>query len=733
MGVTKGIVPCVGLPDKKNRPCRAHLAARPRLRVKAWSSQEQKKTIIVLQQEVGDAKPVVKRRGRPRKPKQVEEDTTGTGTAAGGSEAPSFSSLVEEVFDGEDNEQDGEDGPTELIFKFTRRGYGWGEEIIPQLEVEKRPIKSASSKRKKTVEMIVSGDDATDKPETVLNAYLVDIGVPESDVERLVNAAVAWRMTPGGRPLIDRRRQSRLTRNVKIVTKYLVDKCDVPLGTDGVAAVFMKTPELMLCKPSNNDRWDRRAVELAAFLLKNGHCNVPEVYPENQELGMWVKRQRVTRAAGQLSQERLTILERMGFEFGDLAQVTEEWETRFDMLVDWVLWHGESGETFSWDLINWGRKGGITARELALWISLQREFHRRQLLPAEAVQRFEAVYSGWRDLGDSVEEDQWMSWLGRLVYVIERRRLAMRKPPIGRGNPFASQRNSKNSSRMDDLDDLRDTNSRANVARKQVVNTVSSRREAAAASPFSEDPGLRYWLSRQRWLWRKTKLDPERVKMLQLAGIDMDIYPAEEWRRMAHVAAENLQGTRIEAVHIDEYYSRKNRKIKVIRWIETQRALFLDGRLSPGQLRYMTFLGLTWVLSDKVVDADDVVWLDAWKSLRKIVSNSTGPLPDELSEWLGQQRALFYLNILSRGRQAKLTSLGIPLDVQSATKEEKEWNKRLSELLSHSQELGHAEVTAENELYEGLHTWLQDCKERIRTESMPPGRIAQLKALGVQE
>ena len=33
----------------------------------------------------------------------------------------------------------------------------------------------------------------------------------------------------------------------------------------------------MLCKPTTNDRWDRRAVELSAFLLLNGHCNVPEV------------------------------------------------------------------------------------------------------------------------------------------------------------------------------------------------------------------------------------------------------------------------------------------------------------------------------------------------------------------------------------------------------------------------------------------------------------------------
>lgn len=44
-----------------------------------------------------------------------------------------------------------------------------------------------------------------------------------------------------------------------------------------MAAIFCRVPEIMLCKPMTNDRWDRRAVELAAYLLKNGHCNVPEV------------------------------------------------------------------------------------------------------------------------------------------------------------------------------------------------------------------------------------------------------------------------------------------------------------------------------------------------------------------------------------------------------------------------------------------------------------------------
>lgn len=137
-------------------------------------------------------------------------------------------------------------------------------------------------------------------------------------------------------------------------------------GPNGIAAILARCPEIMLCKPTTNDRWDRRAVELSAYLLRNGHCNVPEVgqggawaasgaswcsaasqlptrltqactcqpcrchkvqqvwvafvvllplytagfpfvipsapqdWSDNPELGLWVKRQRIARAAGQL-------------------------------------------------------------------------------------------------------------------------------------------------------------------------------------------------------------------------------------------------------------------------------------------------------------------------------------------------------------------------------------------------------------------------------------------------
>ena len=50
---------------------------------------------------------------------------------------------------------------------------------------------------------------------------------------------------------------------------------------------------------------------------------------------------------------------------------------------------------FSWLGFDWGRKGGLQARELALWVQLQREFRRRNLLGTDAIKRLEAIGFIW--------------------------------------------------------------------------------------------------------------------------------------------------------------------------------------------------------------------------------------------------------------------------------------------------------------------------------------------------
>ena len=61
--------------------------------------------------------------------------------------------------------------------------------------------------------------------------YLRDeCGIPEQLVDAVLITAVAWRVTPGGRPLIDRRRRCRCERNMPLVNQYLQEHCNIPPG-----------------------------------------------------------------------------------------------------------------------------------------------------------------------------------------------------------------------------------------------------------------------------------------------------------------------------------------------------------------------------------------------------------------------------------------------------------------------------------------------------------------------
>lgn len=49
------------------------------------------------------------------------------------------------------------------------------------------------------------------------------------------------------------------------------------LSADQIAAILQQWPQIMLCKPSHHDRFDRRVISLAAFKFRHGHLDVPEV------------------------------------------------------------------------------------------------------------------------------------------------------------------------------------------------------------------------------------------------------------------------------------------------------------------------------------------------------------------------------------------------------------------------------------------------------------------------
>jgi hypothetical protein len=61
--------------------------------------------------------------------------------------------------------------------------------------------------------------------------------------------------------------------------------------------------------------WMERFEELKAFKEKHGHCNVPWKWKENLPLFYWVRRMKDKKRAGALSEERVAMMEDIGFEW----------------------------------------------------------------------------------------------------------------------------------------------------------------------------------------------------------------------------------------------------------------------------------------------------------------------------------------------------------------------------------------------------------------------------------
>ena len=399
-----------------------------------------------------------------------------------------------------------------------------------------------------------------------------------------------------------------------------------------------------------------------------------------------------------------------------------------------------------------------------------------------------------------------MAWFGKLLYLVERHATRVQggsgvRPKMGRPRTADRQRQMEREaaaaaaagrrSRGDPDDEgqlpsRRQSSQAVQQARARLQREVAIRRAALVAADVSAEPGLRYWLAKQRWLWRRRRLPGEQVLMLQLAGADMNTFTAAEWQTAAHAAAHLLAGSDIELVlpsaaaeppaarQLDGVQQQQQQqsggepavatrpvgseRMRVARWVETQQALFADGRLTDAQLRYLSFLGalpcvmaacvilhlcldanwlatsdvpagITWVLSEQVTDMPAAAWQERYVRLGAMLA-AGGPsdaVSPECQEWLDHQRGLHALGWLARARAQALGALGVSLTF-ARLPEQQLWDLRLSELLAFKAEHGHCEVPAGQGR---LGAWLEEQRAAMQAGQLERGRATQLRAIGV--
>jgi superfamily II DNA or RNA helicase/uncharacterized protein (DUF2384 family) len=105
--------------------------------------------------------------------------------------------------------------------------------------------------------------------------------------------------------------------------------------------------------------WEEQFAALAQYKAQHGDCNVPQCWPEQPKLGIWVATQRGREKAGRMSQDQQRRLAELNFVW-DPAEAA--WEEQFAALAQYKVQHGDCNVPQRWPEL----------LKLGIWVGNQR-------------------------------------------------------------------------------------------------------------------------------------------------------------------------------------------------------------------------------------------------------------------------------------------------------------------------------------------------------------------------
>jgi hypothetical protein len=141
--------------------------------------------------------------------------------------------------------------------------------------------------------------------------------------------------------------------------------------------------------------WQEQFARLKLYKKEHGNCIVPQIYPDDQKLGIWVSTQRKENLNKKLSIDRRNTLDSIGFEWDPFEA---DWQNMFECLKTYKQKHGHCNVPR-----NYAEKTGLGS-----WVSSQRMY--RQNMSPERQQRLESIGFDWNPL-----ETYWNRMYDKLV------------------------------------------------------------------------------------------------------------------------------------------------------------------------------------------------------------------------------------------------------------------------------------------------------------------------------
>jgi len=459
------------------------------------------------------------------------------------------------------------------------------------------------------------------------------------------------------------------------------------------------------------DSWNSFFELLIDFSNEFGHAAVPTrpLLYRGRQLASWINGQRTKYNKGLLDQEKIVRLESVrGWTW---APKDDQFRHGFRALEQYVERTGTSRvvrghvETLDGEAINLGS-----------WVTTRRLDHKRGWLTTEQIRAFEEL----PDWSWNPKDDDWESWFQLLIEFVEEFGHALvpqgkSKTPY-RGRDLSSWVNSQRGRyksqsleqpRIDKLESIKGWSWRpyddaweSNYSRYLEL-AVTSGLSGPRTLPRDEAEQVRGWVGRQRSQYSKGRLDPEKVRRIELIPGWTWVPQETRW----NVFYEALVEFSKTHGHSRPPRSLVVQEMELGEWVKARRADYNAGKLSASKARQLEVLpGWSW-------DPFEDQWQDVYKKLQLELRLNNGMMPKsfsngKLSAWITRQRKLFSRDELAEDRINLLDELeGWSWDYQEI--KQSNWNEMFKILGEFVDETGHARVR-DKSTFRGvkLGTWV---------------------------
>lgn len=106
----------------------------------------------------------------------------------------------------------------------------------------------------------------------------------------------------------------------------------VPILGPSVSLEVLRQSITTACLDAIGEKWFERYGQLLDYQQKHGNRDMPARWPDNQKLATWVVNQRVLQKDGVLEEEKIALLDRIGFKWSPHAST---WRTYYLALLDY--------------------------------------------------------------------------------------------------------------------------------------------------------------------------------------------------------------------------------------------------------------------------------------------------------------------------------------------------------------------------------------------------------------